>query len=272
MDDRQPCGKTHARAEGENGGGELDMDEVFSNTLFENATVFEIGYIAEPQQFEVRQIRFHDILSLKGERAFEAATFIKRGKRKEMTVTLNHLVVIQGWGHPKLDPHTTHTIQRSGNNVHATAKFQFGSSSWNDLLDQHLASLAPPFQLIVDGRKRPQLTHRPERESPSGKSSPSSSTPEMDRRTKATLHRNEAPRLKEKWSVDAVQFRYRETGNWYAPLKRFPAALFDLNGYILFPTEAAYRTPSPYIHIGKHISVPNIGDRIERLKSGVEGA
>jgi hypothetical protein len=78
----------------------------------------------------------------------------------------------------------------------------------------------------------------------------------LDRRTKATLHRNEAPRLKEKWGVNAVQVRYRETGNWYAPLKRFPAALFDLHGYILFPTKEAYRTPSPYIHIGKQISVP----------------
>jgi 5-methylcytosine-specific restriction protein A len=77
----------------------------------------------------------------------------------------------------------------------------------------------------------------------------------MDRRTKAKVHRNEALRLKEKWGVEAVQVRYRETGNWYATLKRFPAALFDRHGYILFPTEEAYQT-SPYIHIGKEIGVP----------------
>jgi hypothetical protein len=80
----------------------------------------------------------------------------------------------------------------------------------------------------------------------------------MDRRAKTKLHRDEATRLKEKWGVDAVQVRYRETGDWYGPLKRFPAALFDLHGYILFPTKEAFRTPSPYIHIypGEHIGFP----------------
>lgn len=85
-----------------------------------------------------------------------------------------------------------------------------------------------------------------------------SSTSEMDRRTKAKLHRNEAPRLKEKWGIDAVQVRYRETGDWYALLNRFPAALFDLHGYIRFPTEEAYRT-SPHINRGKQIQVPKPG-------------
>src|SRR5208282_846614 len=163
------------------------------------------GYIAEPQQFEVRQIRFH-IVSPKGQREFEAATFVKRGKRKEETVHVNQLVVIQGWGHPKLDLHTTHTIQRSGHTTYRKAKFHAFSNKWDDLLDHHLASLAPRIQLIVDGRKRPQLTRTPERGSQSANSStPSSSTPEMDRRTKAKVHRNEALRLKEKWGVEAVQ-------------------------------------------------------------------
>jgi len=131
------------------------MDDLFNNKSFENATVFEFGYIAEPQQFEVRQIRFH-IVSPKGQGEFEAATFVKRGKRNEKTVNVNQLVVIQGWGHPKLDINTTHTAD-------GRAKFPFGSNSWNDLLDQHLASLVPPFQLIVDGRERPQLTRRLQR-------------------------------------------------------------------------------------------------------------
>ena len=61
--------------------------------------------------------------------------------------------------------------------------------------------------------------------------------------------------LNKTWGVGATQARYRETGNWYHPLKRFPAALFDLHGYILFATEDAYRT-SPHIQIGKAISVP----------------
>ncbi len=78
----------------------------------------------------------------------------------------------------------------------------------------------------------------------------------MDRRTKAALHRDEALRLKKKWGVDAVQVRYRETGDWYALLKQFPAALFDLNGYVFFPTEQALQAQAEYIQIGKQISVP----------------
>ena len=78
----------------------------------------------------------------------------------------------------------------------------------------------------------------------------------MNRREKAAQNRDKASRLNKTYSIGAAQARYRETGNWYATLTRFPAALFDARGYILFPTEEAYRTPSPHIHIGKQISVP----------------
>lgn len=72
----------------------------------------------------------------------------------------------------------------------------------------------------------------------------------MDRRTKATLHRDKAARLNEAWGVGAAQVRYSDDGHWYHPLARFPAALFDANGYVLFATEEEYRT-SPHISIGK---------------------
>ena len=77
----------------------------------------------------------------------------------------------------------------------------------------------------------------------------------MNRREKATQNRGKAAALNESWAVGAVQVRYRETGDWYASLKRFPAALFDSQGYILFPTEDALRS-TQQIHIGKQISVP----------------
>ena len=80
----------------------------------------------------------------------------------------------------------------------------------------------------------------------------------MDRRTKATLHRDKAIKLNETWGVGAVQVRYSDDGHWYATLARFPAALFDAHGYILFKTEQEYRT-SPHISIGKQISVPKPG-------------
>lgn len=77
----------------------------------------------------------------------------------------------------------------------------------------------------------------------------------MNRYDKATQNRDKAARLNEESGVRAAQARYREIGNWYHPLTRFPAALFDLRGYILFPTEEAYRT-SPHLKIGKAIGIP----------------
>ena len=87
----------------------------------------------------------------------------------------------------------------------------------------------------------------------------------MDRRTKATLNRDKAIRLNEAWAVGATQVRYSDDGHWYATLTRFPAALFDAHGYVLFATPEEYRT-STYIRIGKQISVPkpcrHRGDRL----------
>ena len=80
----------------------------------------------------------------------------------------------------------------------------------------------------------------------------------MDRRTKATQNRDKAGCLKEACGIDAAQVRYRDDGHWYATLTRFPAALFDAHGYILFATEVEYRT-SPHLKIGKQISVPKPG-------------
>ena len=80
----------------------------------------------------------------------------------------------------------------------------------------------------------------------------------MDRRAKATLNRDKAIHLNEAWGVGAAQVRYSDDGHWYATLGRFPAALFDAHGYILFETEEEYRS-SPHLHIGKQISVPKPG-------------
>ena len=80
----------------------------------------------------------------------------------------------------------------------------------------------------------------------------------MDRRAKATLNRHTAVRLNEAWGVGAAQVRYSDDGHWYATLARFPAALFDAHGYVLFATEEEYRA-SPHIDIGKQISVPKPG-------------
>jgi len=56
--------------------------------------------------------------------------------------------------------------------------------------------------------------------------------------------------LNEKWSVGAEHALYRKNGKWYHRLERFPGALFDLNGYLLFGTKEAYEN-SPDLQKGK---------------------
>jgi hypothetical protein len=48
-------------------------------------------------------------------------------------------------------------------------------------------------------------------------------------------------RLNATYKVGAVQARYRKDGVWYHPLNKFPGALFEGQGYILFKTEHDYR-------------------------------
>ncbi len=52
--------------------------------------------------------------------------------------------------------------------------------------------------------------------------------------------------LNDLWGVGAEHALYREDGRWYHQLKRFPGALFDSNGYVLFQTEEEYQR-SPYL-------------------------
>lgn len=64
--------------------------------------------------------------------------------------------------------------------------------------------------------------------------------------------------LNERWNVGAAHALYIHDGHWYHQLKRFPGALFDRNGYILFGTKEEYLA-CPYLSIGKQISVPKPG-------------
>ena len=59
--------------------------------------------------------------------------------------------------------------------------------------------------------------------------------------------------LNERWSVYAKHSLYREDGTWYHLLKKFPGALFDANGYVLFETEVEYLN-CPHLHLGKQTS------------------
>ena len=66
-------------------------------------------------------------------------------------------------------------------------------------------------------------------------------------------------KLNAAWNVGAAHPLYRKDGTWYHCLERYPGALFDEKGYILFPTEDDLHA-CPGITIKKehnHLHVPS---------------
>ena len=63
-------------------------------------------------------------------------------------------------------------------------------------------------------------------------------------------------KLNETWGVGAKHALYHREGCWYNNLARFPGALFDPNGYVVFATENAYQT-SRHLRITQETNVPN---------------
>jgi 5-methylcytosine-specific restriction protein A len=61
-------------------------------------------------------------------------------------------------------------------------------------------------------------------------------------------------KLNEEWNVGAKHALYREDGGWYHLLKKFPAALFDANGYIIFKTKNDY-LKNEYLQITEALHV-----------------
>src|SRR5688572_6253902 len=61
--------------------------------------------------------------------------------------------------------------------------------------------------------------------------------------------------LNRKWNVGAKHALYRADGKWYHPLTRFPGALFDSNGYVLFGTRAEYEG-CPQLQIRQDVHAP----------------
>ena len=61
--------------------------------------------------------------------------------------------------------------------------------------------------------------------------------------------------LNDEWEVGARHALFSRDGAWYENLERFPGALFDPNGYVLFRTEQEYRN-NLRVHIGRKTNVP----------------
>jgi hypothetical protein len=63
-----------------------------------------------------------------------------------------------------------------------------------------------------------------------------------------------ARRLADLWGVSARHVLYHKDGNYYNHLLRFPGALFDPHGYIIFKTEDDY-LKSPHLQHGQQLHV-----------------
>ena len=72
---------------------------------------------------------------------------------------------------------------------------------------------------------------------------------------------NSGENLKRQWRIPAVQVRYHKDGTWFMPLERFPAALCDPNGYVIFQNEREYQA-SRYLEIGQRVNVPGGVSRV----------
>lgn len=72
---------------------------------------------------------------------------------------------------------------------------------------------------------------------------------------RAGVRTNSGKRLNEKWSIGAVHALYHRDGTWFNLLERFPGALCDPNGYVLFSSKFEYEH-SPYIKVGQQTNVP----------------
>ena len=64
-----------------------------------------------------------------------------------------------------------------------------------------------------------------------------------------------AAKRAERWKLVVKHALYRKTGDWYHRLDRFPGALLDARGYILFDTADAYRS-CPELRIRQDVAVP----------------
>lgn len=55
------------------------------------------------------------------------------------------------------------------------------------------------------------------------------------------------------WKIGAKQARYYKHGNWFEHLTKFPGALCDPDGYVIFQTEQDYLTCSALTVTGKKL-------------------
>jgi hypothetical protein len=89
---------------------------------------------------------------------------------------------------------------------------------------------------------------------------PQSAKGERQSRQSQFAQRGQAPRtnygrrLNELWKVGARHALYHKDGDYYNHLTRFPGALFDPRGYVVFKTQKDYEN-SPHLNHGVQLHV-----------------
>ena len=62
--------------------------------------------------------------------------------------------------------------------------------------------------------------------------------------------------LKQLWDVEVENAYYHQEGTFFENISKFPGALFDPNGYVVFETEQEYNNCT-YLNIGQKLNVPD---------------
>jgi 5-methylcytosine-specific restriction protein A len=60
--------------------------------------------------------------------------------------------------------------------------------------------------------------------------------------------------LNQRWSIGAAHALYHKNGTWFNVLERFPGALCDPQGYVLFATKQQF-LDCPYLQVGARVNV-----------------
>ena len=68
--------------------------------------------------------------------------------------------------------------------------------------------------------------------------------------------------LNQRWKIGAQHALYHKDGTWYNQLTRFPGALCDPFGYVLFRTESKFRDCAK-LRIGQEVNVNGHLSQIE---------
>jgi 5-methylcytosine-specific restriction protein A len=70
-----------------------------------------------------------------------------------------------------------------------------------------------------------------------------------------SLDQQRAAELAKRWGLQVRHALYRKTGTWYHRLKRFPGALLDADGYVVFESEQAFLS-CPQLQVKKQVGAP----------------